>query len=67
MVKKNRKIWWFIVLWLILFLIVKSIEKILLITAVGAILYWGAKALKPTDGRKPRKGNSKSKEGIREI
>ena len=41
----NRKIWGFIVVWLILFLIVKSIEKILVITAVGAVIYWGSKAL----------------------
>jgi len=42
----SRKIWGFIVVWLVLFLIVKSIEKILMITAVGAIVYWGSKALK---------------------
>ena len=60
MVKKNRKIWGFIVVWLILFLIVKSIEKILLITAVGAVLYWGAKALKPAEDSKDKKRNRKN-------
>ena len=59
----NREIWGFIVVWLILFLIVKSIEKILVITAVGAVIYWGSKALnKKGDSRedqqiKSRRGN----------
>lgn len=61
---RSRKIWGFIVVWLVLFLIVKSMEKILMITAVGAIVYWGSKALKGS-GRKDRiddriKGSSKS-------
>lgn|GEM_PF-3065365 len=43
--RNNRKIWGFVVVWLILFLIVKSIEKVLYITAVGALIYWGSKAL----------------------
>ena len=61
---RSRKIWGFIVVWLVLFLIVKSMEKILMITAVGAIVYWGSKALKGS-GRKDQiddriKGSGKS-------
>ena len=44
--RKNRKVWGFIVVWLILFLVVKSIEKILYITAVAALIYWGSRMLK---------------------
>lgn len=56
--KNNRKIWGFVVVWLILFLIVKSIEKILLITAVGALVFWGSKALRGAGG-----GNNNNKKG----
>ncbi|UAY53832.1 hypothetical protein [Arachidicoccus terrestris] len=56
----NQKIWGFVVVWLVLFLIVKSIEKLLLITAVGALIFWGSRALRANrekdDGR--RKNNS---------
>ena len=56
--KNNRKIWGFVVVWLILFLIVKSIEKILLITAVGALVFWSSRWLKGTGGNEDNRKNS---------
>lgn len=64
----NQKIWGYVVVWLVLFLIVKSIEKLLLITAVGALIFWGSRALRANREKEDskRKNNSlKEKDSAR--
>lgn len=56
--RKNRKIWGFVMVWLILFFIVKSIEKILLITAVGALVFWGSRWLRGSGENGDNRKNS---------
>lgn len=41
MTKKGKQKWgWFLVVWLVLFVLVKSVEKILLITLVFGCIYY---------------------------
>lgn len=60
--KGNQKIWLFLVIWLVLFLVVKSIEKILLITIVGAAIYWISKGINSAKRRRlEERENGKNK------
>lgn len=60
MTKKGKQRWgWFLVVWLVLFVVVKSVEKILLITLVfGGVYfftnYW--RSLKNSDGKQDKRG-----------
>lgn len=59
--RNNRKIWGFVVVWLIMFFIVKSIEKILLITAVGALVFWISHSMKTLNANRENKKNKSGK------